>query len=211
MTRLFTPLRIGLLTALAATIVAGFVLVPAGVALPIHWNLVGEADIFLPREWALLIPAVVAIFVWGLFVGIDRFASAQDRERGVYITGVVFTALTALLLSIAVVTVLIGIGVAVSMVQVIALGLAVLLLVLGNVLPKSRPNSLAGIRVPSTLRSESNWQATHRLGGRLIMAGGLVLLVAALLVPQQWLFWWVIGCVLLPILAATLYSLAYRD
>ncbi len=201
------PVRGVLLAGFAAALAAGFLLVPAGTTLPVHWNAAGVADSFLPREAALLMPAAVLALVWGIFAGVARFAKPDDVEAGRYVTGVSLTALTALFLAIEVILVLIGVGMDVNVVQVLALGFGLLMLVLGNAMPKSRPNSFAGIRMPSTLRDSANWQATHRLGGRLAILGGLVLLLAALLVPKQDLIWWLVGCVLLPMLTAAAYSL----
>jgi uncharacterized membrane protein len=207
MTRFFTPFRLVLLAALALTVAAGFALVPAGTVLPVHWNINGEADGFLPREWAILWPAIIVALVWTIFITVDRFMTAEQREAGAYIMSVVLTVLTATFLGIAAATVAIGLGLPVSMVQVVAVAMGLLLLVLGNAMPKSRPNGYAGIRMPSTLRSETNWLATHRLGGWLSIAGGLILLVAAFTVPATHLLWWVIGCIVLPMLIASGYSL----
>lgn len=209
MIRFFTPLRLALVAALIAAVIAGFVLVPPGLQLPVHWGITGEADGFLPRELALLVPVAIVALVWTIFLAVARFARPADVEAGRYVTGVSLTALTAIFLAIEVMLVLIGIGAPVNVLQVLAIALGVLLLVLGNAMPKSQPNSFAGIRMPTTLRDPANWQATHRLGGRLAIAGGLVLLVAAFVVPRQHLVWWIIGCVLLPMLTATLYSLIY--
>jgi uncharacterized membrane protein len=207
MIRFVTPLKLLLLAVLAAAIVAGFVTIPAGASLPVHWNVAGEPDGFMPRDWALIMPAGVTLLVWAVFLVVDRFADAEQRERGAYVADVALTALTALMAAITVMTVLIGTGLASNMVQVIAVGFGLLLLVLGNAMPKSRPNMFAGIRMPSTLRSEANWAATHRLGGWLTIVGGIVLLVAAFVAPMQVLVWWVIGCVILPMLIASAYSL----
>jgi uncharacterized membrane protein len=207
MIKFFTPAKVLLLAAMAVAVIAGFVLVPAGTSLPVHWNFAGEPDGFLPREWALLLPAGAVALVWLIFLGVDRFARPADREAGAYVVSVVLTALTATFLAITVATVAIGLGLPISMVQVVSVAIGVLLLVLGNAMPKSRPNSFAGIRMPTTLRSEVNWLATHRLTGRLTIIGGIVLLAAAFLVPVQMLLWWVIGCVLVPMLIGTAYSL----
>ncbi|OJX51690.1 SdpI family protein [Devosia sp. 66-22] len=207
MIRFVTPLKLLLLAVLAAAIVAGFVSIPAGASLPVHWNVAGEPDGFMPRDWALIMPAGVTLLVWAVFLVVDRFADAEQRERGAYVADVALTALTALMAAITVMTVLIGTGLASNMVQVIAVGFGLLLLVLGNAMPKSRPNMFAGIRMPSTLHSEANWAATHRLGGWLTIVGGIVLLVAAFVAPMQVLVWWVIGCVILPMLIASAYSL----
>jgi uncharacterized membrane protein len=82
------------------------------------------------------------------------------------------------------------------------------MLVLGNAMPKSRPNSLAGLRIPTTLRDARNWQATHRFTGMLVIGGGVLLLIVALVAPVTALVWWLLACVLLPVAAGVLYSLA---
>lgn len=209
MIRFFTPLRLALVAALVATAIAGFVLVPPGVQLPVHWGMTGEADGFLPRELALLVPVAIVALVWTIFLAVARFARPADVEAGRYVTGVSLTALTAIFLAIEVMMVLIGVGAPVNVVQGIALAMGLLLLVMGNAMPKSQPNSFAGIRMPTTLRDPANWQATHRLGGILAIIGGLVLLVAALVAPRNQLVFWLIGCVLVPMLTATVYSLLH--
>lgn len=64
MKTLLNPLRIALLVCLAIVVATGFVLVPAGRMLPVHWGLSGTADAFLPRELALLMPVLIAAIAW---------------------------------------------------------------------------------------------------------------------------------------------------
>lgn len=207
MNALLNPLRMLLLAGLLGTAATGFVLIPPGTTLPIHWGPSGVADGFAPRELALLLPLAMAAFVWGLYVFLPRLARPGDMEAGRRPLAVVLTAITALALLLEVAIVLVGLGVGVNVVQSIALAMGVLLIVLGNAMPKSQPNSVAGIRIPSTLGDAANWQATHRLTGVLAIAGGLVLVVAALLVPTAVLIWWLLGCVFAPIAIGVGYSL----
>ena len=209
MSRLFTPIRIALLVALVAAFVAGLALVPAGTMLPVHWGPSGEADGFLPREWALLVPLLMVAAVWAIFFVVGRIGSPGDIAAGRHTAGVVITALTGLALVLEVTTVLIGIGVPVNMVQVLGVALGVLLVVLGNAMPKSQPNSFAGLRLQTTLNDPANWQATHRLTGLLCIISGLILLIAALLVPPPALIWWLLGCVFAPIAIGVVFSVAY--
>ncbi len=209
MSPFFTPIRVALVVALVAAFVAGLLLVPAGTMLPVHWGPSGEADGFLPREGALLVPLVMVAVVWVIFLAVSRFARPADLAAGRHSYGVVVTAITGLALVMEVATVLIGIGVPVNMVQVLGYALGALLVVLGNVLPKSQPNSFAGIRLPTTLHDPANWQATHRLTGLLCIISGLVLIVVAALLPAPSLIWWLLGCVFVPILIGVVYSLVY--
>ena len=66
-------------------------------------------------------------------------------------------------------------------VNTIMIGVGVLLFMLGNVLPKSRPGFFVGIRTPWAIMDENNWIATHRLGGKLMMLAGAVIVLASVL------------------------------
>ena len=97
-------------------------------------------------------------------------------------------------------------GVAVEMVRVLAIGVGLLLVVLGNAMPKSQPNSFAGIRTRATLADPANWHETHRLTGLLTMIGGAILVVAALLLPVPVLIWVILACAIVPIVVGLIYS-----
>jgi len=55
---------------------------------------------------------------------------------------------------------------------------------IGNYLPALKPNYFAGIRLPWTLNSESNWKKTHQLAGKLWFWGGLLLAIVSLFLPM---------------------------
>lgn len=54
-----------------------------------------------------------------------------------------------------------------------------LIMGVGNYLPKCRQNYTSGIKLPWTLYDEDNWNRTHRMAGRLWMVGGLGIMVSA--------------------------------
>ncbi len=60
----------------------------------------------------------------------------------------------------------------------------VLMLVVGNLLPKVHRNWFIGIRTPWTLSSDVAWRCTHRLGGWLFVASGAVVLVTTAARPD---------------------------
>ncbi len=65
----------------------------------------------------------------------------------------------------------------------IVLGLAFVLL--GNYFQTIRHNYFIGIRTPWTLENETVWKQTHRMAGKWWMLGGLVAILAALLLPNN--------------------------
>jgi uncharacterized membrane protein len=60
---------------------------------------------------------------------------------------------------------------------------ALLLILLGNLLPRARPNWFVGIRTPWTLSNDRVWERTHRVGGYAIAAAGVVMLATLFLAP----------------------------
>lgn len=57
--------------------------------------------------------------------------------------------------------------------------------VLGNYLQTVKPNYFIGIRTPWTLENEETWRKTHKLGGKLWLAGGLLTMILALVVKSN--------------------------
>jgi len=91
-----------------------------------------------------------------------------------------------------------------------AMGL--LFILLGNFMGKLRPNYFAGIRTPWTLESKTVWLKTHRLGGRVMVAGGICMLFASFLLPtEQSFLLCLLPFTLLIVLIPTVYSyICYR-
>ncbi len=58
--------------------------------------------------------------------------------------------------------------------------MGVLFLVLGFILPKCKQNYTIGIKLPWTLHDEENWDKTHKLAGKIWIAGGIIMTIAGL-------------------------------
>ena len=84
--------------------------------------------------------------------------------------------------------------------------------VLMPVLPRARPNWMFGIRTPWTLSNERVWERTHRFGGYLMFAAGVVVLVGALIVQGAASSWLIIASVLATSIGSMAYSyVAWRQ
>jgi uncharacterized membrane protein len=64
-------------------------------------------------------------------------------------------------------------------------GVGLLLSLMGNYMHTIKPNYFAGLRLHWTLNNENNWRKTHLLAGKLWFAGGLLLAVLCLLLPDK--------------------------
>lgn len=70
--------------------------------------------------------------------------------------------------------------------NVIMGAISLMMVAMGNYMPSVKQNYYLGIRTPWTLHSEENWNRTHRVGGPLMMLGGGVGLVCALMSKPVW-------------------------
>ena len=65
--------------------------------------------------------------------------------------------------------------------RVVAAGVGIALMVAGNVMPRTRPNWIVGIRTRRTISDPSVWAHTHRMLGVLIFASGVGVIVLSIL------------------------------
>jgi immunity protein, SdpI family len=169
-----------------AALMAGFAFyaaaqVPPGTQLPVHWNAAGEVNGTLPAIRALMMPVAVLLVCTVFFALIPRLEPLQERLEGsaevLRITWIGFM-MIALMMQAAVAAPAFGLKMPVTL-PILAVGL--FLILIGNVLPKSRPGFFIGIRTPWAIMDTDNWIATHRLGGKLMMLAGLAIALSALL------------------------------
>lgn len=78
----------------------------------------------------------------------------------------------------------------------------VLYLILGNFIPKVKPNYSIGFRVPWALNDSDNWYHTHRFGGKCMVIGGIAMIVTS---PFQNV-WILLGLVIVPCILPVIYS-----
>lgn len=207
MRRILHPLLI--LLAFAATALVWSRL-PAQV--PVHWNLQGEVDRYGSRaEGALLLPALM-LAVWGLMrvlPRVDPRRANYARMQGTYEFVITATLGAMLVIHLAVLAVSLGHRVPID--TVIPLVVGAMLMAMGNVLPRAKPNWWFGIRTPWTLSCERVWVRTHRVAGYSLAVAGLALVVAAF-ATAPWARIMIVAAVAVGALVPVVYSyLAWRQ
>ena len=152
--------------------------------IPIHWNIHGEVDgyssrLFVVAGMPLLLLAMQWLCVWLTHV------LAGKREQSAKIMNLVLWILPAISLMVSGVSYASAMGVNLRMEQIGFAFMGLLLVAIGNYLPKCTQNRVVGVRVKWTLQNEENWNATHRFAGRLWAVTGMVVLVLGIL-PFMW-------------------------
>ncbi len=149
---------------------------------PIHWNVYGRVDGWAGKGTGLLLLPSIGVFVALLLTWLPRMdpklrRQPETAERTLTVVRILLLAITAFLSFLSIVTETAALGHAFNMTRVAMNATIVLLVVIGNFIGKLKPNYFVGIRTPWTLESPDVWRATHRIGGRIFVFGGLSLLL----------------------------------
>lgn len=150
-----------------------------------HWNGAGEVDRWGEKGWEAFLLPVINVGVYLLLIALPyidpkkKTDNAQKAMRAFrYIFPVFFSGMAVLVLYQ-------WLGSEFELTNYIYLCIAVFFLLLGNYMQTIKPNYFVGIRTPWTLESEENWRKTHRFGGRLWVAGGLIMIVLWFFLPTD--------------------------
>ena len=171
-----------LVAAMALTAALAGTSLPADLRLPVHWDLSGTPDSYAGKWQALLMPAAMTALVSLLFwflPALEPRGRNLLRSQGLYLWGWAAVLLLGVAIQIVVLSTALDWGLPANHLIVGACGL--IFIIIGNQLGKSRSMYLIGLRTPWTLASEEVWVKTHRLAGKLMVLGGVVTIVAALL------------------------------
>ena len=160
----------------AAMVLAGLLLWPQlPPVMATHWNASGAADGYSSKAFALfLLPVISTLIATLLFLlpSIDpiarNYAAFRKEYDGLILVILAFMALVqGMLLAW-------NLGARFEMLRVIAPGIGLLFFYIGAIMPQMKRNWFAGIRTPWTLSSDKVWDETHRVGGKLFRATGVL-------------------------------------
>lgn len=184
----------------------GWVKIPSGEQIPVHWGPSGEPDRYGGKAEGLLVTPGIGVFLTLLFTFLPRI---DPRRANLAKSQKAYTAVWAgtliMMLIIHSVVVAAALGSQINIGRVIPGAVGILFIVIGNYLPKTRSNFYMGIRTPWTLSSELSWQKTHRLGGRLFILMGLFLMTSVFIQSELWV-WVVIGSIMVLTIGLMVYS-----
>ncbi|MBQ9975445.1 MAG: SdpI family protein [Clostridia bacterium] len=170
----------------------------------IHWGLNGVANGFAGKNFAIFVlPLILLAFHWicTLFTVWDN----KRREQSPKVIRMVLwiCPVISLFTSSFIYLSALGITGGISAITLVMIG--IVFIVIGNYLPKTRQNRTIGIKISWTLGSEANWNATHRMAGKLWMICGLVMLFSALL-PLKLSLTLLFAVILVAVIIPVIYS-----
>lgn len=153
---------------------------------PTHFDLQGNANGW-SAKWSLwLMPGCMALLFYLLFKILPLIDPKQKLKNGVgkyerikFVVLLFITALACFTLYLAQQEGAAQLGK--FMFAVIGLFFAAL----GNFFPSLKPNYFIGIRTPWALENETVWRKTHQVGGRIWVAGGILIAISAFFINND--------------------------
>jgi len=166
--------------AMLAASTYGWMALPEGAQFPVQWNAQGEVTRYANKfETIFAVPTIAAFLILIFSIGpmIDLRRGNVKKNRKFYLTGwlggvgivalvhftTIFSAVTGQAPSIRLFFVFNGL----------------FLILLGNLMAKSRSNWFAGIKTPWTLKSEHAWSVANRFAGWGFVVIGVATIVSA--------------------------------
>lgn len=171
--------------------------------MPTHFNLLGQADGYNQKMFAVFgLPVFMLLMHWlVLFLMIKDPKSSNISSK---IQGLIYwiNPFVSCISMISIYGESLGYSMMTGLLGQIFMG--VVMIVIGNYLPKTRRNYTIGIRIPWTLENDENWRKTHRLAGKIWVFGGLLLFLNAFV--QLYVYWIFFLTLLLVIMIPCVYS-----
>lgn len=172
--------------------------------LPVHWGIGGQPDRYGGRLEALGVFPLVGLFLYVLTLVLPRVVAQPEQNQK--LTGavlrIVLLGLTPLHLGL----VANYLGAELAVPRLAGLVVGIILMGVGNLLPKAQPSRWVGVRTPWTFKSKESWYKSQRAGGWVMTLSGLAFFVTALLTESGTVLFVVVAATLLAVSGLLLYS-----
>lgn len=172
-----------------------------------HWGVDNQPDGWSTKAFAVFAMPLLLLAMHWLCLWITSRDPGQKNQSKKAI-GMVFWLMPLVSLFSSAVLYGTALGNTVNIGSIVFVMLGLMFVGIGNYLPKVKQNHTLGVKVIWALSNEENWNATHRFTGKLWVAGGLALLLAAFF-PMEYAFFIILPAIIVLALIPMLYSFLY--
>ncbi|ASB87538.1 SdpI family protein [Bacillus sonorensis] len=171
---------------------------------PIHWSSSGEVDRYASKMEAMLTAMGLLVVVYILMAVTPKVDPRKKNYRMFSKTyDILINAMMVLFSLINILMVLSGMGYDLPTSSIVPVLVGALLIIIGNYLPRVRPNFFMGIKNPWTLSSDAIWKKTHRFGAKVFTIAGIFIAADGLFTIGENV---ILPIILLTVIAPYVYS-----
>lgn len=176
--------------------------------MPNHWGADGKPDGYVTKAFSVFcMPLILlALHLLCLFItGMDP----RNRNQNKKALGIVYWICPMISVFTSSISYSISLGWHDNTLTFLPVILGIMFMAIGNYMPKCVQNRTLGIKIRSTLESEANWNATHRLAGKVWFFGGILMLLTAFL-PEKLFIPAFLVFIAVMVMIPIIYSLNFR-
>ena len=169
-----------------------------------RWNAKGEVDGYMSKLTAVWLMPMIMIVVIAVFKLLPKIDPKKENYKkfAPYYDGFIIV-FCVFLLSIQFFMLLWNLGVKLGINAFTAVAVGLLFFYIGILCQHAKRNWFIGIRTPWTLSSDTVWDKTHKIGGKLFKAAGLVTIGGAFFSDYVLFF------IIVPVLGVAAFTLIY--
>lgn len=182
--------------------------------IPAHYGLNNQVTRWGSKYEALIVPIVTAILGY-FFLGIAK-AAAKHEENGNnnenicivagIVTLIIFNVMTGYTLYTGFNEVENLSSNKFDITQLLFGILGIAMIIMGNIMPKLRMNSAAGLKTKWSIKNETTWKKSQRFGGISYIIGGVVIVVICFFVQGIYCFLSTLGVIAILLVIDVFYT-----
>lgn len=158
-------------------------------SIPTHFGINGEPDAYGDRDAIYLGPAVlggVGLLVYFLINNLQAIDPKRYKSANTTIFGKLAFFMVIFMSALGTFIVHASAHPGTKVINSMFPLLGVLFAVMGYFMPQIKPNYFVGLRLPWTLSSDANWEATHKIAGKWWLYGGILQTILGVMLPTEY-------------------------
>lgn len=201
-----TTIIISLIAILAATLASAIIYPRLPEMAASHWNAAGQVDGYMPRFWAAFLMPIISA---GLLLLLLVFPALDPLKANIATFRPYYNAFIALIivfmLFIHGITLAWNLGYdGFNIGNAIIPAVGLIIIFAGVMMAKAKRNFFIGIRTPWTLSNDTVWEETHKLGSKMFVGAGIVMILSAFFGESG--FWIIFPIIMLAAFVPVVYS-----
>ncbi|CAM2991049.1 SdpI family protein [Hathewaya histolytica] len=168
--------------------------------IPVHYDFMGNIDRWGSKYEKLIFPIIIIIVTlfWSLFLRYFRkrqvmtsdeksIKEAQQNEKVIYYVAIGMAVLFGIMNCSSMYSSMVEVknnmqtmAIDINVITNVVIG--IFLIIIGNVIPKSKLNSVVGVRTKWSMKNDITWAKSNRFGGIFFMVSGLIIIIESVFI-----------------------------